>query len=281
MTRKTAIYARYSSHAQDGGTSIAVQLEACGRGLEPAGVLEYVDRAKTGRAVAGREALLQLLADAVEGKIERVLVYKYDRVGRNLAETSAIIAQLEDCGVEVASVTEGKDALARGMHLVISEHYSRALAERTRDGLVKRFEQGAWTGGPPPYGYSIEEAENDLHRLKIDEEEAAVVQWVFQTYTTESVGCKEIARRLHGRGISPRKASRWAHTGVRGILVNRICTGRLAYNRRRFKVHKQTGRRVAVRNDEADHLVQQDERLRIIDDEQFQEAQQRLGKSVV
>jgi DNA invertase Pin-like site-specific DNA recombinase len=277
MMRKTAIYARYSSHAQDGSTSIEVQLEACGRGLEPASILEYIDRAKTGRAVAGREALLRLLADAEDGKVERVLVYKYDRVGRNLAETSAIIAQLEDCGVEVVSVTEGKDALARGMHLVISEHYSRVLAERTRDGLVKRFEQGAWTGGPPPYGYSIEKTENGLHRLMINEEEAAVVQWVFQTYTTESVGCKEIARRLQGRGISPRRASRWAFTGVRGMLVNSICTGRLAYNRRRFKVHKQTGRRVAVRKDEADHLVHQDERLRIIDDKQFQEAQQRLA----
>ena len=275
--KKTAIYARYSSHAQDGGTSIEVQLEACGRGLEPASVLEYVDRAKTGRAVAGREALLKLLADAEDGKIERVLVYKYDRVGRNLAETSAIVAQLEDCGVDVLSVTEGKDAFARGMHLVISEHYSRVLAERTRDGLVKRFEQGAWTGGPPPYGYSIEHAENGLHRLKVNEDEASVVQWVFQTYTTESVGCKEIARRLQGRGISPRRASRWAHTGVRGMLVNSICTGRLAYNCRRFKVHKQTGRRVAVRNAEADHLVHQDERLRIIDDELFQQAQQRLA----
>lgn len=44
-----------------------------------------------------------------------------------------------------------------------------------------------------------------------------------------------------------------------------------------FKVHKGTGRRVAVRNADADHLVQQDERLRIIDDELFQKAQQRLA----
>ena len=34
---------------------------------------------------------------------------------------------------------------------------------------------------------------------------------------------------------------------------------------------------MAVRKEEADHLVQQDERLRIIDDEQFQETQRRLA----
>jgi hypothetical protein len=33
MRKTTAIYARYSSHAQDGGTSIEVQLDACRRDL--------------------------------------------------------------------------------------------------------------------------------------------------------------------------------------------------------------------------------------------------------
>ena len=53
MNNATAIYARYSSHAQDGGTSIEVQLDACSKGLEPGSVREYVDRARTGRAKAG------------------------------------------------------------------------------------------------------------------------------------------------------------------------------------------------------------------------------------
>ncbi|HUU97560.1 MAG TPA: recombinase family protein, partial [Phycisphaerae bacterium] len=83
----TAIYARYSSHAQDGGTSIDVQIDACSRGLD-GDVKQYVDRAKTGRSLAGREALLQLLADAEAREFDRVLIYKYDRLGRNLAESS-------------------------------------------------------------------------------------------------------------------------------------------------------------------------------------------------
>jgi hypothetical protein len=221
---------------------------------------------------------LRLLADADAGKIERVVVYKYDRLGRNLAETSAIIAQLEDSGVEVASVTEGKDALARGMHLVISEHYSRALAERTHAGLVKRFEQRSWTGGPAPYGYMVETLENGLHRLKVNPQEAEVVRWLFETYTSESIGMKGLARRLRGKGIPTRKCPIWTFTSVRRILTNDICIGRLVYNRRRFKLNKNTGRRVPVWRDPSEHFVQQDESLRIVPDEMFEEAARRIAE---
>jgi len=277
MRKTTAIYARYSSHAQDGGTSIEVQLDACRRDLPPRSFREYVDRARTGRSMAGREALLRLLADAEAGEIERLLVYKYDRLGRNLAETSAIIAQLEDSGVEVVSTTEGKDALARGMHLVISEHYSRVLAERTRDGLVKRFELKAWTGGPPPYGYRRAQPADGLHRRAIDDAEAAVLRWVFQVYTTESVGLKVLAQRLAKRGVPTRRCPTWTHTSVRRILTNDICIGRIIYNRRKYKLNKRTGRRVPVWRDASEHIVQHDERLRIIDDATFKEAQDRLA----
>src|SRR5206468_2088442 len=81
-SRSDAIYARYSSHAQDDGTSIEVQIEQCERAAD-ASCQHYIDRARTGRTMAGREQLLQLLADAAAGKIGRVFVYKFDRFGRD------------------------------------------------------------------------------------------------------------------------------------------------------------------------------------------------------
>ena len=262
MKKATAIYARYSSHAQDGGTSIEVQLDACGKGLEPASFREYVDRARTGRSMVGREALLRLLADAEAGQIDRVLVYKYDRIGRNLAETSAIIAQLEDSGVEVVSVTEGKDQLARGMHLVISEHYSRVLAERTRDGLMQRFKQHASTGGPPPYGYQSLE-ENGTKRLRVNEGEAAIVRGIFGDYLSGK-GFKEIAHDLHRRNVPTRRGGPWTFASVRAILRNLVYTGKISFNRRRFKLSRKTGHRVPEWRDGRDVVSWEDESLRII-----------------
>src|SRR5436190_4579101 len=77
-TIKRAVgYYRYSSEAQRDSTSIDVQREQCERsagGSLPA----YMDEAKTGRALAGRENLHRLMADAAEGKIARVYVYRFD-----------------------------------------------------------------------------------------------------------------------------------------------------------------------------------------------------------
>src|ERR1044071_220823 len=108
-----AIYARYSSHAQDDGTSIEVQLEQCERSAGGK-CAHYIDRAKTGRSTGGRTELLRLLADAEAGKIKRVLVYKFDRLGRD-AETHLIARQLEEAGAELVSATEGTNQLARGI----------------------------------------------------------------------------------------------------------------------------------------------------------------------
>jgi len=114
-----AIYARYSSHAQDDVTSIEVQLEQCERAAGGT-CKHYIDRAKTGRTTGGRNALLELLADADAGKVKRLFIYKFDRLGRD-AETHMIARQLEDAGVEVVSATEGTNQLSRGIQLVVAE----------------------------------------------------------------------------------------------------------------------------------------------------------------
>ena len=239
-------------------------------------VREYVDRARTGRSLAGREALLRLLADAEAGQIERLHVYKYDRLGRNLAETSAIIAQLEDSGVEVVSVTEGKDALARGVQLVVAEHYSRALAERTRDGLIQRFRQRARTGGPPPYGYESAE-EGGVKRLRVNETEAAVVRSIFDDYLGGK-GFKAIAQGLHRRGVPTRRGGPWTFASVRAILRNEVYTGKVQFNRRVFKLNRKTGRRVPEWRDGRDVESWEDEALRLVNAEDHAEVSRRLAE---
>ncbi len=278
-----AIYARYSSHAQDDSTSIEVQIESCERAA--GGKCEhYIDRAKTGRAMGGRLELLRLLADAEAGKIGRVFVYKFDRLGR-AAETHVIAQQLDDAGVALVSATEGTNTLARGIQLVVADDYSRQLAERTRAGLVKRAEQGGFTGGVVPFGYHATER-NGRRVLEVDPAEAEIVRDVVGQYLRESVGFKILARRMRERGIPSRRQNDngkrrslgWSYTSVRAMLVNPMYTGRVRFNRRKMRLDRARGKRVPQFKPEAEHVERQDESLRIIDDATFEAIQQRMSK---
>lgn len=103
-----ALYARYSSHSQDDSTSIAVQIESCER-MASRKLVHFIDQAKTGRTTGGRTELLRLIQEAEAGRIAKLYVYKFDRLGRT-AETHVLVEDLERCGVEVVSVTEGTNA---------------------------------------------------------------------------------------------------------------------------------------------------------------------------
>ena len=271
----TAIYARYSSSKQGKSTTIMTQLQNCRR-LVDGRPVEYVDRARTGRAVARRDELRRLLDDAEAGKIQRVIVFMYDRLGRNLAESASFVADLEDLDIEVVSATEGRDALSRGIHLVVAEHYSRALAERTREGLKQRFQQGAWTGGRPKYGYVVVDQDN-MRVLVVNPEEAEVVLLVFDLYLNKNMSLKEIARELDRRGVPPRRSESWEHTSVRGVLTSELVTGKLVFNRRQCRLNRKVGLRRHRENEKGEHLVRQVESLRIIPDNVFESAQKRLA----
>jgi site-specific DNA recombinase len=289
-------YYRYSSEAQRDSTSIDVQREQCER-CAGGSLLSYLDEAKTGRALAGRENLHRLLADAVQGKIDRVYVYRYDRLGRNESDTFSVVEELEGAGVEVVSATEGRDSLTRGVMLVMSAHYSRELAIKTRNGLMKRHEQHAFTGGTPPMGFRVVDDEG-RKVLAVDLTESDIVRKVFAAYLgPDPMGLKSIAKSLNDRGVPTRSmlaerqgrlklirrigrvraATPWTKSSIRSILENPIYTGQVVYNRRRMKLDRKTGRRIPVFNDPAALQVYRDEKLRIIDDGQFTAAKAKLS----
>jgi hypothetical protein len=159
--------------------------------------------------------------------------------------------------------------------LVVAEHYSKALAERTFAGLVKRFESRQWTGGNPSYGYKVVD-DGGKKRLVIDAQEAEIIHQLFHGYLSEAVGVKELARRLRDQGVPTRKGADWCFTTIRSILTNPMLTGQIRFNRRRMKLNKNTGLRIPRMKDVTEHMSYEDEALRIISDEEFNGVQEKL-----
>lgn len=269
-TAKTAIYARYSSHNQDDGTSIEVQLDVCRRAADGEPIVEYIDRAVTGTTMQ-REAFCRLLDDCEAGRVSTVYVYKWDRFGRS-ARAHTVIADLEEWGVKVISATEGQEPLSRGIQLVVAEDYSRKLAERVRSAKLMRFHQGGYHGGSPPFGYRVIR-DGKLNRLEPDwGGQAETVAWIFKTYSRDNVGTKEMARMLNEKGIKARRADYWGASSVRMLLVNTLYVGRPV---RLGKVSSRDRHQGVICHNNPTRLERVDESLRIIDDETFEHVQRK------
>ncbi len=99
---RVAVYCRCSTAEQ----SVDVQLTglreyAQARGFEI--VSEYLDEGVSG-ARAKRPALDRLLADARRRRFDGVLVWKLDRLGRNLRHLLALLGELDELGVPRANL---------------------------------------------------------------------------------------------------------------------------------------------------------------------------------
>jgi site-specific DNA recombinase len=267
-----AIYGRYSSSNQDKGVSIETQLESCRR-ITNGDPLIFIDRAVTGRTMH-REGFIKMLAAAEAGAFDKLVVYKWDRFGRN-SLTHSVISDLEDLGIAVTSATEGSDFLARGVGLLVSEDFSKKLSQRVKDAMHVRFKQNhSHLGGSVTYGYQLERGSDGLNRMVIDEQEAVIVRRVFELYRTESMGAKKISRRLDEEGYKPRTSKLWGWTTINRMLKNEQYLGILFYGKQSEKTDKKSGKVTHIKN--ATFQTFKVPSLRIISDKDFAAVQKRM-----
>jgi site-specific DNA recombinase len=144
-------YMRYSSDGQTGGVSIEMQTTAVQNfiksNVELRGqqVLNCCDEAKSGTSLNGRESLARIRRNAVKG--DTVLVYKLDRLGRNLHDALQVLRDLEGRGVRIMSATEPEMPLARHMLLAFAEEFSRQLSDRCKRSLDSIAAKGGVANG--------------------------------------------------------------------------------------------------------------------------------------
>jgi len=140
----TALYARVSTLSQD--TGLASQEQAITQFCEGHKIVDgqwYRDTC-TG-ANLDRPAFAQLQADIFAGKIDRVIVWKIDRISRSLKDGINVISDWLDRGIAVVSVSQQMDwhgsvgKMVLGIFLAIAEMERQNISENIQRGLdVKR-----------------------------------------------------------------------------------------------------------------------------------------------
>jgi site-specific DNA recombinase len=237
------------------------------------GDLVFLD-VRSGLEIEKRDAYQRLLSLARTKRIKVILVWRYDRFGRDDGELITRYAELTRLGVKLISATEGEHQPVMFKFAAIMQYEeSKRISERVKPALAKRSADGYWTGRIP-IGYRSAGPKTGL--LVEDGHTAQVVRTAFARY----VGGDSIrAIRLwlntsagpDGGPLPSARGHLWTDVQVRILLSNVAYTGRRRINW--SSQSKITGRFHANPNAQ----VVQGRHLPLVDDATFARAAERLA----
>lgn len=233
---RAVIYIRFSSKQQAESYSIEYQQEECLKHIERKGykyIGEYIDKAKTGKSTAGREALEEMLYDAGRDKFDRIIVFSFSRSFRNTRDALNTNHELmEKHGIAIESVIEPIDLTSphgkfSGTNLfAMHELQSDIIAAHVRSGMYIAAKQGYYLGGHINIGYDVyDTGEFTRGRARkkycIKEEEAQYIRMIFKMFL-DGFTMKYIAEEMRRLNVSAKSG---------GDLIAEVTIGRILRNK--------------------------------------------------
>lgn len=240
---RIAIYTRVSTNMQaEKGESLEVQrtqLIAYAQmmlGALPENIVVFEDAGYSGKNM-DRPKFQEMMSQIRAGKFTHLLVWKIDRVSRNLLDFSMMYKELKELGVTFVSKTEQFDtgtAMGEAMLkiiLVFAELERNMTSERVTHTMIAMAQSGRWNGGRVPFGYTYrtEGDKKEKQIFEIDEEEASLVREIFDLYEQERSIVRE-AKILNSRNALSRNGHEWSPVTVHLVLRNIFYVGDYRYN---------------------------------------------------
>ena len=267
LTNRVAIYVRVSTQFQVDKDSLQVQkreLTAYAElvlGIKDHEVFE--DPGYSGKDTS-RPAYQRMMARLRSGEFSHLLVWKIDRISRNLLDFAQMYEELKRIGVTFISKTEQFDtstAIGEAMLkiiLVFAELERQMTAERVTSVMLSRANNGQWNGGRIPFGYDWDK---ESKSFTVNEKEADQYRFMCNLYE-EKHSLLQVCKELNQRGITTKTGGPWSTVGVHKILTNVFYKGTYRYN-----VHSDG--RGTKRRDPSEWIDVDDHHPALIDEERF------------
>jgi len=148
---KAALYARVSTLEQEPENQLAeLRRYAAARGWE---ISEYVDHGVSG-SEDRRRALDALVQDVRRRRVDVVVCWRLDRLGRGLRHLISLLDEFHALGVAFVSLGEGIDCTTPAgrlqLHVLgaLAEFERARIAERVKAGLARAKANGQRLGRP-------------------------------------------------------------------------------------------------------------------------------------
>ncbi len=218
MKKQIAIYARQSVDKKD-SLSIEVQIEFCRNNINSnpneLPIEVYADKGYSGKNTQ-RPEFQRLLSDIKDNKIAKIIVYKLDRISRNLLDFTTMYKEFQEHKVEFCSVNETFDtstATGRAMlkiSMVFAEMERENIQLRVKDNYYQRIKtDGRWAGGPAPCGFQNARTVDNKPTLIVNEKEIGIVKYIFKNYAERPhISLGILCRELTDLGYESRRENK-------------------------------------------------------------------------
>ena len=210
----------------------------------------YKDEGYSG-TLKERPALNRMLDNAKAKQFDVLVVWKIDRLFRNMRMLLETIDKLGEYDVGFKSVTEPFDTTAVGKFIfqifgALAEFERNLIITRTSEGKISSAKDGNFVGGNIPYGYRVIK-----QKPVVIEEEAEWVRKIFVWFVDYELSIDAIAKKLEKLKVPSKGSVRqvkdgkkgkirkkknyayfWHSSAVREILEREHYIGKYYYNRR-------------------------------------------------
>ncbi len=235
-----AIYSRKSKFTGK-GESIGNQVELCREYIrlhygeaEAVNAAVFEDEGFSGGNL-NRPDFKKMMESARKRKFQAIIVYRLDRISRNIGDFSGLIEELSRLDIAFVSIREQFDTgspMGRAMMYiasVFSQLERETIAERIRDNMHELAKTGRWLGGTTPTGYASESVQTltvdgktrKACRLKLIPKEAEAVKTIYAVFQeTDSLTMTDA--ELLRRQMTTKMGKKYTRFSIKGILQNPV-----------------------------------------------------------
>lgn len=242
----------------------------------------YYDEGITGLSTKKRDGFNKMIADAMDGKIDLIVVKSLSRFARNTIDTLTYIRLLKTKGVGVIFETENYNSLNQSDEFIITilasyaQKESQEISERIKWTLRNLAKEGLVSIG---YKMFLRYKRADKHKMVIDKEQARIVKLIYRLYL-EGMAPKTICHMLEAMNIpTPMGKVRWHPNRIVSILSNEKYIGD-AIVQKTYSTDIISKTRIKNDGREIPKYYVRDDHPAIIRRDTFQEVQEQLKSRV-
>lgn len=228
-----AVYARVSTDEQvKSGYGLSAQIRQCLAKARTNDVIQYVDEGISGQFL-DRPAMNKLRQDLKNGLIDKVICLAPDRLARDSTNANIILKEIL-VRSKIEFVNTNFEDSPMGMFnfqilAAVAELEKATINERMTRGRREKARQGKVVKNYKMYGY---EYDKDTSLFTVNDDEAAIVRFIFDSFTTNGMGINGIAHRLNELNVpTKRGANVWHKETVRQMLQQSAYAGTFYQNK--------------------------------------------------